>query len=446
MKSIDYLSFSVIDECTSLPCNNDGLCVDGDDSFVCVCPPGFTGLVCETDIDECASSPCRHDGTCTDRENGYTCDCPGGFVGVDCETNVDECASSPCQNGATCHDRVDGYACECATGFKGRRCDLEAIACALSPCRHGGTCNETDAGFECRCRIGYLGERCEIVVDACALSSPCRHNGTCTTTEFGYECKCRRGYSGENCEIDENSCAQSPCRNGATCRQVGTSFECDCAPGYGGSACDSLLPPTFDLSVSVQTDSSFSRSSAPVPDMTAATMAFWIRTSHTGRGTVVSYASSASLSNALSIQDYTGFVIYVNNDRAFSDVSVNDGQWHHVVVTWTSSGGAWSLYKGGQVAVSGTGLQSGGTINGGGMIVIGQDQDVIGGGFVASESMVGSVSQVNVWKRVLNGDEIRRLFAGCNGTFMGDVAAWPDFRANAEGAFQVASSSSLCNR
>eukprot|EP00118_Oscarella_pearsei_P016356 m.155183 g.155183 ORF g.155183 m.155183 type:complete len:2420 (+) comp38660_c0_seq5:905-8164(+) len=438
----DFSQCITIDECTSLPCDNDGVCIDGVDSFTCICLSGFTGVVCETEIDECTSSPCRNGGTCTDEENGFTCDCLPGYSGDICETDVDECAPGPCHNNGTCVDEIDNFRCICLDEFKGRRCELKK-ACPLFPCQYDGTCIETETKFTCQCRLGYLGDRCEVVVDAC-VSVPCQNGGSCSTTEFGYKCVCPRGFSGDDCEVDESSCSRAQCLNGATCRQLPGSFECQCPPSFSGHRCESRLSPDFDFRVTVQTDSSYSTSSVPIPDMTAATMAFWIQTSHARRrGTVVSYASP-SVSNAFAIQDYTGFVIFVNDQRAFSDIKVNDGAWHHVAVTWTSSGGNWQFFRDSRLIVSGSGLKPGGTILGGGLIVIGQDQDEIGGGFVASESMVGSVSQVNVWSRALSGAEIGRLYAGCNKTFMGDVAAWPDFRGNAKGAFQVLSSSSIC--
>ena len=38
-----------------------------------------------SDIDECASDPCQNGGTCTDGINGYLCTCPAGFEGVICQ-------------------------------------------------------------------------------------------------------------------------------------------------------------------------------------------------------------------------------------------------------------------------------------------------------------------------------------------------------------------------
>ena len=35
-------------ECISAPCDNGGLCIDGFNSYVCICPDGWTGLTCNT--------------------------------------------------------------------------------------------------------------------------------------------------------------------------------------------------------------------------------------------------------------------------------------------------------------------------------------------------------------------------------------------------------------
>ena len=51
--------------------------------------------------------------------------------------------------------------------------------------------------------------------------------------------------------------------------------------------------------------------------------------------------------NALVIHDYNGFNIWVNGQKAFSNVAANDGKWHHMAFTWQSSTGQWKAYKDG---------------------------------------------------------------------------------------------------
>lgn len=41
-------SFLDLDECDSSPCMNGGICVDGPNQFTCICPQGWSGVLCET--------------------------------------------------------------------------------------------------------------------------------------------------------------------------------------------------------------------------------------------------------------------------------------------------------------------------------------------------------------------------------------------------------------
>lgn len=41
----------------------------------------FEGSACETDINECSSDPCLNGGVCEDLINDYLCHCPLGYFG-----------------------------------------------------------------------------------------------------------------------------------------------------------------------------------------------------------------------------------------------------------------------------------------------------------------------------------------------------------------------------
>ncbi|KAK3585362.1 hypothetical protein CHS0354_004635 [Potamilus streckersoni] len=118
------MTASEIDEPSSSPCREGGICVDQvAQTLQSKSCSGYMGPFCITiNIDECSSSPCQNGGSCVDKVNGFLCTCQLGFNGPVCETNIDECSSSPCQNGGSCVDQVNGYSCTCPDGFNGLVC------------------------------------------------------------------------------------------------------------------------------------------------------------------------------------------------------------------------------------------------------------------------------------------------------------------------------------
>ena len=76
-----------------------------------------------------------------------------------------------------------------------------------------------------------------------------------------------------------------------------------------------------------------------------------MRTSDTENiGTPISYAvyTNGKLDdNAFTLTDYKGFNLVINNDTQPLEIDANDGEWHHIAVTWSSSNGLWITYKDG---------------------------------------------------------------------------------------------------
>ena len=70
--------------------------------------------------------------------------------------------------------------------------------------------------------------------------------------------------------------------------------------------------------------------------------------------------------------------------------------------------------------------------SGGGVLVVGQEQDSRGGKFSSAESYVGKISKLNIWDRELNMDEIQSQSTNCD-EVIGNLVAWPDFLAGLNG-------------
>lgn len=79
---------SVLLQVSVRPCDclNAGSCVadpkllGGRGHFLCVCAAGFTGPRCEVDVDDCKPNPCRL-GRCIDGPDSFSCICPPGMTG-----------------------------------------------------------------------------------------------------------------------------------------------------------------------------------------------------------------------------------------------------------------------------------------------------------------------------------------------------------------------------
>lgn len=74
---------------------------------------------CDINHDDCSTNPCKNGGVCIDGIADYTCQCVTGFLGSHCLTNIDDCINVACGNG-TCVDGVNSYHCECHPGFEGK--------------------------------------------------------------------------------------------------------------------------------------------------------------------------------------------------------------------------------------------------------------------------------------------------------------------------------------
>ncbi|XP_070622465.1 serum amyloid P-component-like [Erythrolamprus reginae] len=101
------------------------------------------------------------------------------------------------------------------------------------------------------------------------------------------------------------------------------------------------------------------------------------------------------------------FSVYVGGSvQTFKVAQEEKPSWKHICVSWDSTKGLVQLWVNGE-PLPRVGLRKGYTINPGGSLVLGQDQDNVGGGFDINQSFVGEISDVNMWARVLSPAEVR---------------------------------------
>ncbi|XP_052828928.1 protein crumbs isoform X1 [Octopus bimaculoides] len=252
-----------IDDCVNNPCQNNGTCEDGINSYNCSCINGTEGKNCEIDINECESNPCKNFGQCKDLLNRYQCNCTDtGFTGPTCSKNIDDCLSNPCQNNASCIDGVKNYTCKCYKGYKSEHCETDINECSINPCVHSYACLQRSnqslygqnppyfdspqfsyanaSGYKCLCETGYEGHNCSQDINEC-LSLNCVH-GNCSDYIGFAKCDCDEGYEGKLCNTDIDECSRSYCQHGSKCYNGEGVYNCTCLKGpskpwYGGKNC-----------------------------------------------------------------------------------------------------------------------------------------------------------------------------------------------------------------
>nr|XP_033775985.1 lactadherin isoform X2 [Geotrypetes seraphini] len=145
-------------------CLNGGTCLTGvkDSTFYCICPDGFTGIICnETEKGPCHPNPCHHNAECQvvsstrrgDAFTEYVCNCPPGYEGIHCQNSMNECSRNPCKNGGTCQNLSADYACKCPSPFIGKNCHL---LCAVALGMEGGAIADSQISAT-SVHYGFLG-------------------------------------------------------------------------------------------------------------------------------------------------------------------------------------------------------------------------------------------------------------------------------------------------
>ncbi|XP_051865804.1 mucosal pentraxin-like isoform X3 [Pristis pectinata] len=110
----------------------------------------------------------------------------------------------------------------------------------------------------------------------------------------------------------------------------------------------------------------------------------------------------------------------------------------HLCVSWESETGRITLWADGRRSLVKTARQ-GQKVTGGGVVILGQEQDQVGGGFDAKQSFVGELSQVNLWDRVLGQREVSEINRGC-GCLGGNVIDWSTVAFESRGTVGISDS------
>ncbi|XP_078539689.1 neuronal pentraxin receptor [Lissotriton helveticus] len=186
-------------------------------------------------------------------------------------------------------------------------------------------------------------------------------------------------------------------------------------------------PDAFKVAFSVRTNYMYARMKKTLPEMYAFTFCLWLKSKgSSGAGTPFSYSVPGQPNEIVLIEWGPNPMELIINDKATQlPVTLKDNAWHHVCISWTTRDGMWAAFQDGVKRGSRENLAAWHPIKPNGIIILGQEQDNLGGRFDATQAFVGEIAQFNFWDRVLSHAEIQGL-ANCTGHQSGNAIQWED--------------------
>uniref|UniRef100_A0A3P9NN38 Neuronal pentraxin-2-like n=1 Tax=Poecilia reticulata TaxID=8081 RepID=A0A3P9NN38_POERE len=191
----------------------------------------------------------------------------------------------------------------------------------------------------------------------------------------------------------------------------------------------------FQISFPMRTNYMYGRMKRTLlQEIFALTLCLWMKAGvGPGLGTPFSYSAPGQANELVLIEWGNNPIELLIDDKAVTlPLSLSDGKWHHVCVTWTTRDGQWEAYQDGVQRGSGTNLSPWHSIKPGGVFILGQEQDTLGGRFDATQSYVGEMSDLHMWSHALSAADIYSL-ASCGSHLRGDVIDWSESEVELHG-------------
>lgn len=138
------------------------------------------------------------------------------------------------------------------------------------------------------------------------------------------------------------------------------------------------------------------------------TVACWVKSTNlNNKGTILSFANQVS-NDACVLLDTSNFTPGINAANGASGITLSDGLWHHVCITWQKTSGIVNCIIDGELAHT-TASLSENAINSSGSLVLGQRQDSADKGFDPKQAFEGEMAHVYIYQTTLTLTQIRQL-------------------------------------
>ncbi|XP_075863947.1 neuronal pentraxin receptor [Microcebus murinus] len=187
-------------------------------------------------------------------------------------------------------------------------------------------------------------------------------------------------------------------------------------------------PDAFKVSIPFRNNYMYARVRKVLPELYAFTACMWLRSRSggTGQGTPFSYSVPGQANEIVLLEaGHEPMELLINDKVAQLPLSLKDSGWHHICIAWTTRDGLWSAYQDGELQGSGENLAAWHPIKPHGILILGQEQDTLGGRFDATQAFVGDIAQFNLWDHALTPAQVLGI-ANCTGPLLGNVLPWED--------------------
>ncbi|XP_056656620.1 neuronal pentraxin receptor [Monodelphis domestica] len=187
-------------------------------------------------------------------------------------------------------------------------------------------------------------------------------------------------------------------------------------------------PDAFKISIPVKNNYMYARVRRTLPELYTFTLCMWLKSKSGGMGigTPFSYSVPGQSNEMVLLEaGRDPMELLINDKVAQLPLNLKDGHWHHICIAWTTRDGLWSAYQDGQLRGSSDNLAAWHPIKPHGVIILGQEQDTLGGRFDATQAFVGEIAQFNLWDHILTPAQILGI-ANCTSPLLGNIIPWDD--------------------
>ncbi|XP_072829647.1 neuronal pentraxin receptor [Vicugna pacos] len=187
-------------------------------------------------------------------------------------------------------------------------------------------------------------------------------------------------------------------------------------------------PDAFKVSIPIRNNYMYARVRKALPELYAFTVCMWLRSKSggTGQGTPFSYSVPGQANEIVLLEaGHDPMELLINDKVAQLPLSLKDNGWHHICIAWTTRDGLWFAYQDGELQGSGENLAAWHPIKPHGILILGQEQDTLGGRFDATQAFVGDIAQFNLWDHTLTPAQVLGI-ANCTGPLLGNILPWED--------------------